>query len=533
MSRMFQTANATDDRLLPDEDASLTTVNEDPDDDDDDDDDDDLPIDPLADIAGPTAEELPPAEEPTHADEYASGPDDALGLYLRQMGQIRLLKPLEERSLAVSLERNRTRFRRASLLCAYVVARATTTLEKVRDGLAAIDPLIDVYSTEEIKLSRVEIIARMPHNLPLIRRLLREEAQAFAIGLDIEGTAEYHEWRVSRFRRLHKLEKLINELSPRTEHIERWVDELHDMATEMKALDRACQRGASSVAEQARRDQELREAQEKVHLTPKELSSLAKVLRRRRKAYQKVRSELAEANLRLVVSIAKNYRNRGLPFADLIQEGNRGLMRAVDKYEHRRGFKFGTYATWWIRQGVQRALADHARTVRVPCHQIGLMAKMERKRSELSIATGREPTSEELAIALGVKTEDTRSLRAVGRQPVSLHEPIGGDGERALEDFLSDGQTPNPGEHVDARLLRERINEVLKSLAPREREVIELRFGLKDGTARTLDEVARQYGITRERIRQIEARGLLKLRQPTRSQRLEEFTDTVEPPKVS
>ena len=192
MSRMFQSANATDDRLLPDEDASLTTANEDPDDDDDDDDDDDeLPIDPLADIAGPTAEELPPAEEPTHADEYASGPDDALGLYLRQMGQIRLLKPLEERSLAVSLERNRTRFRRASLICAYVVARATTTLEKVRDGLAAIDPLIDVYSTEEIKLSRVEIIARMPHNLPLIRRLLREEAQAFAIGLDIEGTAEY------------------------------------------------------------------------------------------------------------------------------------------------------------------------------------------------------------------------------------------------------------------------------------------------------------------------------------------------------
>jgi RNA polymerase primary sigma factor len=200
-------------------------------------------------------------------------------------------------------------------------------------------------------------------------------------------------------------------------------------------------------------------------------------------------------------------------------------MRAVDKYEHRRGFKFGTYATWWIRQGVQRALADHARTVRVPCHQIGLMAKIERKRSELSIATGREPTIEELSKALGVKTEETRSLRVVGRAPVSLHEPIGGDGERALEDFLAGGEAPNPGEHVDQRLLRDRINEVLRSLAPREREVIELRFGLKDGTPRTLDEVARQYGITRERIRQIEARGLLKLRQPTRSCRLEEFAD--------
>ena len=200
-------------------------------------------------------------------------------------------------------------------------------------------------------------------------------------------------------------------------------------------------------------------------------------------------------------------------------------MRAVDKYEYRRGFKFGTYATWWIRQGVQRALADNARTVRVPCHQIGLMARIERVRNEMSIATGRDPSNEELALKLGVKPEETRSLRIVGRQPVSLHEPIGGDGERAIEDFLSDHGTPTPGEHADAHLLRERIVEVLKSLAPREREVIELRFGLKDGNAKTLDEVARQYGITRERIRQIEARGLLKLRQPTRSQRLEEFAE--------
>jgi RNA polymerase primary sigma factor len=238
-----------------------------------------------------------------------------------------------------------------------------------------------------------------------------------------------------------------------------------------------------------------------------------------------VRKELAEANLRLVVSIAKNYRNRGLPFSDLIQEGNRGLMRAVDKYEWRLEFKFGTYATWWIRQGITRALHDHARTVRVPCHQISLMAKMEKMRGEMAAATGREPTAEELALALGVKTEDARSLRVVGRHPISLNDPIGGDGERALEDFLSSGHEPNPGEHVDANLLRERIGEVLKSLAPREREVIELRFGLKDGTPRTLDEVAKQYGITRERIRQIEARGLLKLRQPTRSARLEEFAD--------
>ena len=234
---------------------------------------------------------------------------------------------------------------------------------------------------------------------------------------------------------------------------------------------------------------------------------------------------MAEGNLRLVVSIAKRYRSRGLPFSDLIQEGNRGLMRAVDKYEHRLGYKFGTYATWWIRQGITRALADHARTIRVPCHQVGTLAAVERVRGELSAKEGREPTVEEIAAVLGVSAEETHSLRVVARHPVSLHEPMGGDGERALEDFLDDPSATNPGLAVDQHLLRDRIAEVLRSLTPREREVIELRFGLRDGQPRTLEEVARTYGITRERIRQIEARGLLKLRQPVRSQRLVEFAE--------
>jgi len=215
-----------------------------------------------------------------------------------------------------------------------------------------------------------------------------------------------------------------------------------------------------------------------------------------------------------------------LPFSDLIQEGNRGLMRAVDKYEHRMGYKFGTYATWWIRQGITRALADHARTIRVPCHQVGTLAAVERVRGELAASLGREPSVEEIAALLGVTVEETQSLRTVSRHPVSLHEPLGGDGERALEDFLDDRSAVSPGKTVDQHLLRERLSEVMRSLTPREREVIEMRFGLKDGHPRTLEEVARTYGITRERIRQIEARGLLKLRQPLRSQRLQEFAET-------
>src|SRR5437773_9721707 len=258
---------------------------------------------------------------------------------------------------------------------------------------------------------------------------------------------------------------------------------------------------------------------------PADLDRLVRVLQTRQVLYQKARRELAEANLRLVVSIAKRYRSRGLPFSDLIQEGNRGLMRAVDKYEHLKGFKFGTYATWWIRQGITRALADHARTVRVPCHQVGRLANIERIRGELSIQHGREPTIEEIAASLGVSAEETRSLRVVSRHPISLHEPLGGDGERALGDFLDDPGATNPGRTVDQHLLRERIGEVLRSLTPRAREVIELRFGLRDGQPRTLEEVAKTYGITRERIRQIEARGLLKLRQPLRSQRLAEFAE--------
>ncbi len=462
-----------------------------------------------------TAIELP--LEPV-AEESSSGVDDALGLYLRQMGEIRLLKRDEELAIAEKLERARNRFRHAAFFCTRIVGRAMYTFERVIAGNAPVDPTIDVYSSPEMRMSRAQILSRMPHNLPLVRRLLHEESVAFGAGLELAATDDPL-WQRLRFRRLIKLNRLIAELSPRTELLEHWVDELADMADEMKHLVRAAEgNGADAV-------RRLEEAQAKIHMTAAELARAVRVLKKRRLAYQTVRRHLAEANLRLVVSIAKNYRNRGLPFADLIQEGNRGLMRAVDKYEHRRGFKFGTYATWWIRQGVQRALADNARTVRVPCHQIGLLAKMERKRNEMTVSLGKEPTNEELSIALGVKEEDTRSLRLVGRQPMSLHDPIGGDGERSVEDFLSDGHVSNPGEHVDQRLLKERINEVLRSLAPREREVIELRYGLKDGTPRTLDDVAKHYGITRERIRQIEARGLLKLRQPTRMGRLEQFTD--------
>lgn len=453
--------------------------------------------------------------------------DDALGLYLRQMGAIPLLNRQQELEYAKELERERTRFRRGVLSCWIIMQRVVETFRRVQAKTLALDPTIDVVTS--MNLTRDRIIARMGPNLKTLEHLLEKAKSEFKCYLRTRtktGRSRVAR-RILRIRR--KAVKLLEELSPRTELLEQFMHDLPMWVEQMRELERKLasnSRSSSFRQQQTKWTKQLRDLMLEAQSTPDDLDRLLQIVEERRRRYQRARRRLAEANLRLVVSVAKRYRGRGLAFADLIQEGNRGLMRAVDKYEHRMGFKFGTYATWWIRQGIQRALADHARTVRVPCHQVGTLAAIERVRGELSIEYGREPTVQEIAASLGVTEEETRTLRAVARQPVSIHEPLnGGDGERALGDFLDDPSQENPGEHVDQSLLKERIAEVLRSLAPREREVIEMRFGLRDGQPKTLDEVARSYGITRERIRQIEARSLLKLRHPLRSEKLAGFTE--------
>ena len=438
---------------------------------------------------------------------------DVLGLYLQQMGSIPLLNRAEELEMTQNLDRVRQRFRHAVLWNWSSIARVIDTFERIQAGQQILDRTIDVLPGLGVTVEAVR--ERIPHHLRVLRRLQSDAVQDFQQALRARSSGARLSARKNLRRGLRKAVKLAEELSPRSELLESWAKE-----TEVQA-ERAAQLQAEGL------DDELRELLTSVQSTPEELASLAHVLHTRRNRYLRARRELAEANLRLVVSIAKRYRGRGLPFADLIQEGNSGLMRAVDKFDFRLGFKFGTYATWWIRQGVTRALSDLSRMVRVPCHHVSLLSALDRVAGELMGQFGREATVEEIGAVLGITGEEVRSLRVAARQPTSLEEPVGDDDEQSLQDFLSVPEEA-PAQMLDRSLLKDRIAEVLRCLAPRDREVLELRFGLKDGRARTLDEISQQFGITRERIRQIENRALTRLRQPDQSNRLVQFAELAE-----
>jgi RNA polymerase primary sigma factor len=462
-------------------------------------------------------------------DGMPSGSSDPIRMYLSQMSNIPLLTRAEEIRLAKKIELTRKRFRR-NLLRSFAALEATVKmLERVHSGELPFDRTIKVSLTE--RLTKEQVQARMPHNLPLLRHLMTAQQRDFQLLTSRSATTEEKAAaRIRYIRRREKMLVLVEELSLRTRRVQPLIRQLEETSHRMDELRQqiAELRRTGAPADKINSVRhELRELMHRTLESPASLRRRCQLLRGQFQEFENVKRELSSGNLRLVVSIAKKYRNRGLSFLDLIQEGNTGLMRAVDKYEYRRGFKFSTYATWWIRQAITRAIADQARTIRIPVHMIDVLMRLRNAAKKLLQEMGREPTTEETAAAAGVTLEETERVLDIGRHPISLDRPIGEGDDGCFGEFVQDQGTEAPHKLANNGLLRERIEELLKTLTYREREIIRLRYGLADGYSYTLEEVGRIFKVTRERVRQIEAKAVAKLQNPVRSRYLEPFVPGV------
>ena len=462
-------------------------------------------------------------EEPTR------GTEDPIRMYLTQMGEIPLLTREEEIFLAKQIEVTRRRFRRALLSCDFAMNFAFETLSQVNRGELPFDRTIKVSMTES--LEKEQILGRMPHNLSTVasirERDLTDFAMARSLGLDSEQGLEIRRQIDERRRRSLTL---LEEMSLRTQRLQPCMKRLEQISARMLDLqDQINNLKDLSSAEDERvsMQKELHDLIDLTLETPNSLGAKMENLALRYEEYEQAMRDLSGGNLRLVVSIAKKYRNRGLTFLDLIQEGNTGLMRAVDKYEYRRGYKFSTYATWWIRQAITRAIADQARTIRIPVHMIETMSRLRAAARDLLQEMGREPSVEEMAEVADVPIEEARRVMRISRQPISLDKPLGEGEDNSFGEFVEDKSNDSPVSNAASEMLKDKIDSVLKTLTYREREIIKLRYGLGDGYTYTLEEVGRIFKVTRERVRQIEAKAVRKLQHPVRSRQLQGFLEGI------
>jgi RNA polymerase primary sigma factor len=453
--------------------------------------------------------------------------DDPVRMYLTQMGEIPLLTRKEEICLARKIEITRAAFRRKLLCCDYVIRSAAKVLHRVYRGELPFDRTVQVSVTD--RLEKDQILGRLPHNLSTLDRLLERNAEDYRVASSKSGRAAERKAAWKRLsRRRCRAVLLVEELGLRTGRIEPMIGQLEQFSQRIDLLKSQLEQMKAEKRPAAERKPllvEFRNILRALQETPTSLRNRILAIKGVYSDYQRAKRGLSEGNLRLVVSIAKKYRNRGLSFLDLIQEGNAGLMRAVDKFEYRRGFKFCTYATWWIRQAITRAVADQSRTIRIPVHMVETMSRVRNVSRQLLQRLGREPSIEETARAAECTIEEARRVLAMSRYPISLDRPVGNSEDSHFGDLLPDSGAESPAIGAAHEMLRGQISKVLKTLSYREREIIKLRYGLGDGYSYTLEEVGHIFKVTRERIRQIEAKAVRKLQQPSRSAELIGFLD--------